>query len=79
MTPETETNSIEPTILDALKQSDKNRGQLFDLTGKNYPVLVQALQRLERKGLIETYFTPSGKISVLTYRLRSDSQTGAVL
>ncbi|MGA7937473.1 MAG: hypothetical protein WCA35_28235 [Kovacikia sp.] len=72
MTTETTTNSnsIETIILEALKQGDKNRGQLFDVTGKNYTVLVQVLQRLKGKGLIETHFVPSGEVSVLTYRLR---------
>lgn len=72
MTPETTTNSTEQIVLEALKQGDKNRGQLFDLAGKNYPVLVQALQHLNSKELIESYFVPNGKISVLTYRLRSE-------
>ncbi len=72
MTAETVINPIETLILEALKQRDKNRGQLFDLTGKNYSVLVQALQLLKKKELIETYFIPSGEVSILTYRLRSN-------
>jgi len=71
MTAEPALNSIESLILEALKQGDKNRGQLFDLTGKNYLALVPALQLLKKKELIETYFIPSGQVSVLTYRLRS--------
>ena len=73
MIPETNTNSLENCILEALKQGDKNRGQLLDLTGQNYPVLVEALQHLISKELIEIYFVPSEKISVLTYRLRPEN------
>jgi hypothetical protein len=71
--PETDTNSLENSILEALKQGDKNRGQLLDLTGRNYPVLVEALQHLKGKELIEIYFVPSEKVSVLTYRLRANN------
>lgn len=42
-------------ILQAHKQGDKNRGQIFDLTGKNYPFLVEVLQHLKDRKLIETY------------------------
>jgi hypothetical protein len=72
LNPKTSSNSIEDVILEALSQGDKNRGQLFDLTGKNYPALVQALQRLQSKALVEIYFVPSGTISVLTYRLKPE-------
>jgi hypothetical protein len=65
-------NAIESIILEALQQGDKNRGQLFDLTSKSYPVLVQALQHLETKQLIESYFVALEGQSVLTYRLRSE-------
>jgi DNA-binding transcriptional ArsR family regulator len=58
-------------ILDALQQGDKNRGELLDLTGKSYPVIVQALQKLKEKKLIESYFAPTESVSVLTYRLHS--------
>ncbi|XGV95798.1 MAG: hypothetical protein ACAF41_24035 [Leptolyngbya sp. BL-A-14] len=70
MTTEIATPSIDHVILEALRQSDKNRGQLFDLTGKSYPLLVRALQRLKDQNHIETCFVPLGNISVLTYRLR---------
>lgn len=70
---QTEPNSTEEIILEALKHGDKNRGQLFDLIGKRYTVLVQALQHLKDKELIESYFVPSAKISVLTYRLRPEN------
>jgi hypothetical protein len=71
LTSETDPKSIDDIVLEALKQGDKNRGQLFDLTGKNYPVLGQALERLQSKELIEIYFVPGEIVSVLTYRLRS--------
>lgn len=64
-------NDITQAILDALRQGDKNRGELFDLTGKSYPVIVQALQKLKDKKLIESYFAPTETVSVLTYRLHS--------
>lgn len=57
-------------ILEALKQGDKNRGKLYDCTGKNYPALVQSLEQLKSRKLIETYFVPRGKIFVLMYRLQ---------
>lgn len=72
MSAEMSTSSIDRIILEALQQGDKNRGQLFDLTGKNYPILVNALQHLKDKNHIETYFVPTGEVSVLTYRLRSE-------
>ncbi len=62
---------ISQLILEALKQGDKNRGELFDLLGEGYPVLVQALQKLKDKKLIESYFAPTETVSVLTYRLHS--------
>lgn len=71
MTAEMSTPPIDRLILEALQQGDKNRGQLFDLTGKSYPLLVRALQHLKEQNHIETYFTPTGDVSVLTYRLRS--------
>ncbi len=71
MTTGASTPTIENTILEALQQGDKNRGQLFDLTGKSYPLLVRALQHLKDQGHIETYFVPTGDVSVLTYRLRA--------
>lgn len=72
MIPKVDSNSIEQTILKALQKGDKNRGQLFDITGKNYPVLVRALQSLQSKALIEIYFMPQDSLSILTYRLRSE-------
>lgn len=71
MTAETSTPPIDHIILEALQQGDKNRGQLFDLTGKSYPTLVRALQHLKDQNHIETYFIPTGDVPVLTYRLRS--------
>lgn len=71
MTTEISNAPIEHVILEALKQGDKNRGQLFDLTGKSYPLLVRALQHLKDQQHIETYFVPTGDVSVLTYRLRA--------
>lgn len=71
MTTEASTLPIDRIILEALQQGDKNRGQLFDLTGKNYPLLVRALQRLKDQNHIETHFVPLGNVSVLTYRLRT--------
>ncbi|MBW4440656.1 MAG: hypothetical protein KME10_05335 [Plectolyngbya sp. WJT66-NPBG17] len=62
---------IPQLILEALKQGDKNRGELFDLIGEGYPVLVPALQKLKDKKLIESYFAPTETVSVLTYRLHS--------
>ncbi|MBW4473209.1 MAG: hypothetical protein KME45_22960 [Stenomitos rutilans HA7619-LM2] len=62
---------IDRLILEALQRGDQNRGQLFDLTGKSYPLLVNALQRLKDQNHIETYFVPTGDVSVLTYRLRT--------
>ncbi|UBF29328.1 hypothetical protein K9N68_16715 [Kovacikia minuta CCNUW1] len=70
--PNDSSDPIEHIILEALQQGDKNRGQLFDLTGKSYPILVQTLQRLKNKNLIETYFVPTGSISILTYRLHTE-------
>ncbi|NJO42095.1 MAG: hypothetical protein HC769_01625 [Cyanobacteria bacterium CRU_2_1] len=63
--------TIAQIILEALQQGDKNRGELFDLTGKSYPILVQTLQQLKDKELIESYFAPTENVSVLTYRLHS--------
>ncbi|NJR65597.1 MAG: hypothetical protein HC772_10220 [Leptolyngbyaceae cyanobacterium CRU_2_3] len=71
MTSKIDPQSIDTIILEALKQEDKNRGQLFDLTGKNYPVLGQALRSLQSRELIEIYFAPGETVPVLTYRLRS--------
>lgn len=73
MTSEINPDSLEQIILNALQQGDKNRGELLDLTGKSYPALVEALQHLINGALIETYFAPTEKISVLTYRLRPRS------
>jgi hypothetical protein len=64
-------SEIAQIILDVLQQGDKNRGELFDLTGKSYDLLIQALQQLKDKKLIESYFVPTSDVSVLTYRLRS--------
>ncbi|MBW4579811.1 MAG: hypothetical protein KME42_09595 [Tildeniella nuda ZEHNDER 1965/U140] len=72
MTTETSNLPIESVILESLQQGDKNRGQLFDVTGKSYPLLVRALQHLKDQHHIETYFTPTGDVSVLTYRLRAE-------
>lgn len=69
MTAETPETPIDTLIVAALKQGDKNRGQLFDLTCKNYPLLVEALEHLKNRNLIETYFVNTGEIPVLTYRL----------
>ncbi len=66
-------SEIAPIVLEALQQGDKNRGELLDLTGKGYSVLVQALQQLKDRNLIESYFVPSGNISILTYRLHSET------
>lgn len=71
MTAEASAIPIDDVILEALQHGDKNRGQLFDLTGKSYSALVPALQHLKDQNHIETYFVPTGDISVLTYRLRS--------
>ncbi len=71
MTDPDSANDITQAILDALQQGDKNRGELFDLTGQSYPVIVQALQKLKDKRLIESYFAPTETVSVLTYRLHS--------
>lgn len=71
MTPKDSSNVTEHTILEALRQGDKNQGELFDLTGTGYPMLIQALQQLKDKQLIETYFVPTENLSVLTYRLYS--------
>jgi hypothetical protein len=62
-------NQTTQIILEALQQGDKTRGELFDLTGKGYPILVQALQQLIDKQLIESYFAPTETVSVLTYRI----------
>ena len=70
MTAEASAVSIDRVILEALQQGDKNRGQLFDLTGKSYSTLVPALQHLKDQNHIESYFVPTWDISVLTYRLR---------
>ncbi len=70
MTTERSTEPLEQAILTALQQGDKNRGQLFDLTGTSYPLLVQALQHLKHQNRIETDFVPDGAVFVLTYRLR---------
>jgi hypothetical protein len=72
MSIETSTPPIERVILEALQQGDKNRGQLFDLTGISFPLLVRALQHLKDQHQIETYFVPTGDVSVLTYRLRAE-------
>lgn len=71
MTDKDSSSAIAHIILEALQQGDKNRGELFDLTGKSYPVLIQVLQQLKDKNLIEIYFAPTMDISVLTYRLHS--------
>jgi len=62
---------ISQLILEALRQGDKNRGELLDLIGEGYPVITQALQKLKDKKLIESYFAPTETVSVLTYRLYS--------
>ena len=66
----TDPKSIENIILEALKQGDKNQGELFDLTGKSYPALSQVLTQLQSKSLIEIYFVPTENIAVLTYRMK---------
>jgi DNA-binding HxlR family transcriptional regulator len=71
LTDKDSSSAIAHIILEALQQGDKNRGELFDLTGKSYPVLIQVLQQLKDKNLIEIYFAPTMDISVLTYRLHS--------
>lgn len=71
MIAEDSSSELVKIILDALQQGDKNRGELLDLTGKSYPVIVQALQKLKEKKLIESYFAPTESVSVLTYRLHS--------
>jgi DNA-binding HxlR family transcriptional regulator len=73
LTDKDSSSAIAHIILEALQQGDKNRGELFDLTGKSYPVLIQVLQQLKDKNLIEIYFAPTMDISVLTYRLHSKS------
>lgn len=73
MTPQDPSSGIEHIILEALKQGDKNQGELFDITGKSYPILVQTLQHLKDKKLIETYFVPTTDLSILTYRLHSET------
>jgi DNA-binding transcriptional ArsR family regulator len=72
LTTQDSSSAIAEIILGALQQGSKNRGELFDLTGKSYPTLVQALERLKDKQLIENYFVPTGNISVLTYRLHAE-------
>ena len=62
--------TLEDAILNALKQGARNRGELFDLTGKPYAVLVPALNSLSSRELIESYFQLQDHLSVLTYRLR---------
>jgi DNA-binding transcriptional ArsR family regulator len=71
LTAEDSSGELAQVILEALQQGDKNRGELFDLTGKSYPIIVQALQKLKDKKLIESYFAPTETVSVLTYRLHS--------
>lgn len=73
MTSEINPGSLEQIILNGLQQGDKNRGELLDLTGKSYPALVEILQHLTDRELIESYFAPTERISVLTYRLRSQT------
>jgi predicted transcriptional regulator len=68
---ENSSSELAQTILEALKQGDKNRGELFDLTGERYPVIAQTLQKLKDRQLIESYFAPTETVSVLTYRLHS--------
>ncbi|MBW4659014.1 MAG: hypothetical protein KME15_10085 [Drouetiella hepatica Uher 2000/2452] len=63
--------STENIILEALQQGDKNQGELFDLTGKSYPALSQILLQLQSRNLIEIYFVPVDKVSVLTYRMKA--------
>ncbi len=62
--------TLEDAILNALKQGARNRGELFDLTGKPYSVLVPALKSLSSRELIDTYFQLQEHLCVLTYRLR---------
>ncbi|MER3432380.1 MAG: hypothetical protein C4288_02870 [Leptolyngbya sp. ERB_1_1] len=71
MIAEDASKEISQLILEALKQGDKNRGELLDLIGEGYPAIVQALQKLKDKKLIESYFAPTETVSVLTYRLHS--------
>jgi DNA-binding transcriptional ArsR family regulator len=63
LTTQDSSSAIAEIILEALQQGSKNRGELFDLTGKSYPTLVQALERLKDKKLIENYFVPTGNIA----------------
>lgn len=61
-------DSPEQIILNGLQQGDKNRGELLDLIGKSYLALVETLQHLTDRELIESLFAPIERISVLTYR-----------
>jgi hypothetical protein len=63
--------SIEKTILMLLRQGERNRGELSDLMGQPYSLLVPALDSLLSRGLIESYFQIGHNLPVLTYRLRS--------
>ncbi|HEY9624031.1 MAG TPA: hypothetical protein V6C78_26975 [Crinalium sp.] len=67
--------SLEKAILIALRQGERNRGELSDLMGQPYTLLVPALDALLSRGLIESYFYTNGKLPVLTYRLRSPHAT----
>lgn len=59
---------LDQQILSLLKTSDRNQGELKDLTDQTYPVLYSAIVRLQRANLVEHYFTET-TIPVLTYRL----------
>jgi hypothetical protein len=63
--------SIEKEILLLLRQGERNRGELSDLMGQPYSLLVPALNSLLSRGLIESYFRTGGNLPILTYRLRS--------
>lgn len=67
--------SAEKAILLALRQGGRNRGELSDLTGQPYSLLVPTLDALLTRGFIESYFDLNETFPVLTYRLRSPQNT----
>ena len=64
-------SALESAVLAALKQGDRNRGELADLTQTAYAELVPTLHVLKRKRLIESYFQAQAHLPILTYRLVS--------
>jgi len=72
---QTTPTSPEQAILMALRQGGLNRGELSDLTGQPYALLVPALNILLIRGLIESYFKVEEGLPVLTYQLRSPQST----